>query len=879
MSIRNSLMKLSLFEKLFYLSLFAFSSWLMFATFSYDSNAGMMILAPIVQSDFAANIPLIRSFSLGENWPPEYPLFPGQPIQYHFLFYFLVAMLEKIGFRIDWALNTLSIAGFFAMLAMTCAIAKKIFNDTRVAVLSTLFLIFNGTLSFWYYFNTKASFSWSALKQIVFSRDYASFGPWDGSPVLIFWNLNTYINQRHFCLALGILLVFIFTCLNIANQKRIVQIGAGIAFGLIFGLFPLLHKPVMLLAGMVMAVYFIAFARMRLFLLFSGGIALIMMILLHFFSFKIGAGDNTIGWNLGFLVNNPKSIKSYLSFFLHQFGFHCFLIPVGFLLASRQVKIVMLPAIIALIVTFTVKFSVDVSANHKLINFSLIMLQMLTAFCIVLIYDAAGAFFWNAAKKSHVVAMSAIKATLGILLLLLMFSGIMDLFVVINQDKGTRLDTKSSETIEWITKNTPKDAVFLNPSFIFDNASIAGRKIFLGYAYFVVSAGYDFGERANIYREIYTSDDPYRILKLLHQNNISYVSFNDEMRNGDNLEVTKDTSKKGGNETVFKEFFPLAFKEKTDIYGKTVIYKVPSEKEWLASLSADQKKEAEKLRIKNQGDNFITPELLVGSNKLVGHVSLNLDSENNIYLLEIASSTIKKYSPDGYLLATIGSQGDGPGQMKDPNGLATDKSGNIYIADTVNHRAQKLSSAGNAMKGWGADLKLFAPSRIRIADDNSVYILDTGHHRVVHASPSGELITAFGSQGDKDGELHEPTDMVIIGDNLYIADTFNSRISIFDLNGKFIKSWPVTHWEARSWNKFRLAWNQKSEQLYITNFVTGNIFVHTKDGKYLGTITPVSKNKVDGISDIFVSKDQELFAYDITNAQLLKIHNLTPVKP
>jgi hypothetical protein len=395
----------------------------------------------------------------------------------------------------------------------------------------------------------------------------------------------------------------------------------------------------------------------------------------------------------------------------------------------------------------------------------------------------------------------------------------------------------------------------------------------------VVSAGYDFGERAAIYREMYTSDDPYRILKLLHENNISYVSFNDEMRNGDNLEVTKEGDKKGGNEYVFEKFFPLAFKEKKDIYGKMVIYKVPSEKEWLSHLTPEQKIEAEKLRIKDQGDNFINPDISAGNNKLVGHASLNVDNENNIYLLELSSSIIRKYSPDGYLLATFGSQGDKPGQMKEPNGLAADKAGNIYVADTVNHRVQKLSPVGDAVKDWGANLKLFAPSRVRIAPDNTIYILDTGHHRVVQASPEGEMLATFGSQGDKDGELHEPTEIVIIGNNIYVADTFNLRISIFDLKGKFIKSWPVTHWEARSWNKFRLAWNPKTEQLYITNFVTGNIFVHSKDGKYLGTITPVSKNKIDGISDIVVSNDQELFAYDITNAQLLKIHDVTPVKP
>lgn len=873
MSARKPLSKFSLFDTLAYSSFFLFSCWLMFATFSYNSKDGYMVLAPIVQSDFAAHIPLIRSFSLGSNWPPEYPLYPGLPIQYHFLFYFLVGMLEKIGFRIDLALNSLSILGFFGMLAMTYAIGKKLFNDARVGLLSVIFFVFNGTLSFWYYFNTKESFSWHAFKKIFTGNEYASFGPWDPSPVLIFWNLNTYINQRHFCLAMGALLALVYVSLNIHNQKRSVQISVGIFFGLVFGFFPLLHKPVMLLAGIVMAVYFIAFPRMRLFLFVAGGVSLLVMLALLMSSFKIGSGEKSIMWNVGFLVEDPRSFMSYVEFFFHQFGFHCFLVPIGFLLASRQIKIIMIPAIVALIISFILKFSIDVSANHKLINFTIMMLQMLSAFVIIYIYDHVGALCWNAANKIQVAVRRSVNSMLAVLLLLLTFSGIMDLFVVINQTTGDRPDIKSHANIRWIAENTPKDSIFLNPAFIFDPASVAGRKIFLGYAYFIVSAGYDFGSRVLVYRELYTSEDPYRILKLLHENNIDYVEFHDEIRRGQNLEV------KSANEHVYKKFFPLVFKDKDDTYPNTTVYKVPSEKEWLAQLSAAQREEATQLRIKNQGDNFIHPTFTTSANKLKGHALLNVDNKGNIYVMELSSSIIQKYSPDGALLSTFGSRGTEPGQTKDPNGFATDASGNVYVADTLNHRVQKFSASGELVKGWGSDIKLFAPNRIRISPDNKIYILDTGNQRVVQISEEGTLLSTFGSAGQEEGKLSEPTDMVIVGDNIYIAETGTLRLSVFDLNGKFIKSWPINHWELRSWNKFRLAWDEKNQRIYITNFITGKIFAHTKDGEFLGAITPTSKNIIDGISDVFVSQDQELFAYDIRNAQILKIHDVTPNKP
>lgn len=870
------LKQLSTMDIVVYTTLFLFSSWLMINTFSYDSAKQVMILAPIIQSDFAAHIPLIRSFSLGSNWPPEYPIFPGSPIQYHFLFYYLVAMLEKIGFRIDWALNSLSIAGFFAMTSMTYAIGNKLFNDKRIGLLSVLFFIFNGTLEFWYYFNTKAGFTWEAFKHIFTTDSYASFGPWDG-PVLIFWNLNTFINQRHFAFALGVLLAFVYACMEVENRKKTSQIAWGILFGLIFATFPLLHKPVMLLAGIVMACYFVFFARMRLFLLFSGGISLLGMILLHLSSFKITTGENTIGWNLGFLVPDPHHLKSYFEFFFLQFGFHCFLAPIGLILAPRRVKIIMLPAIIAFIFSFIFKFSADISANHKLINFSIIMLQMLSAYLLFLIYNNIRAICWNPTKKIN-AAIKAFSATLlFFIFILLTFSGIMDIFVAINQPKGDRLDVNSSSTIEWIVNNTEKTDIILNASFIFDPASVAGRRIFLGYAYFVMSAGYDFGARAQIYREIYTSRDPYRIIKLLNENKIRYVEFNDELRNDGNLEVMQTHQKP--NEDVFKKYFPTVYKDgKKGADGNVTIYKVPSTEEWLNSLSAEEKSHIEKLLQDAQGDYFFDTKVDAGITKLQGHAAINVDSQDNIIILEIEKAIIRIYSTGGVLLNSFGETGDKLGQMKDPNGLTTDADGNIYVADTWNHRIQKFKSDGSLITDWSSQTKLFAPQRIRIAPDNSIYVLDTGGQRVVHLSPDGRLIASIGKHGSDEGEFNEPTDIVIGDNQLFIADTGNLRVQIFDMHGKFIDAWPIPHWVARSWNKFRLAWNNKLQQIYITNFVSGEIYVHNKKGDFLGVLKPNSRDAVAGISDIFVSKHNDLFAFDISNSRLLKIHNLKPQK-
>ena len=61
----------------------AFSLWLMHSSFDYLSNSRVLNIGDKVWSDFAHHIPLIRSFSHGDNWPPQSPLYSGPPIRYH----------------------------------------------------------------------------------------------------------------------------------------------------------------------------------------------------------------------------------------------------------------------------------------------------------------------------------------------------------------------------------------------------------------------------------------------------------------------------------------------------------------------------------------------------------------------------------------------------------------------------------------------------------------------------------------------------------------------------------------------------------------------------------------------------------------------------
>ena len=79
-----------------------------------------------------------------------------------------------------------------------------------------------------------------------------------------------------------------------------------------------------------------------------------------------------------------------------------------------------------------------------------------------------------------------------------------------------------------------------------------------------------------------------------------------------------------------------------------------------------------------------------------------LDAQGNVYVADTGNHRVQKLTPDGGPLAEWGSEGAGPGEFREPHGLAVDLTGLIYVADTLNHRIQKLSAKGDVLAQWGS---------------------------------------------------------------------------------------------------------------------------------------------------------------------------------
>jgi sugar lactone lactonase YvrE len=148
------------------------------------------------------------------------------------------------------------------------------------------------------------------------------------------------------------------------------------------------------------------------------------------------------------------------------------------------------------------------------------------------------------------------------------------------------------------------------------------------------------------------------------------------------------------------------------------------------------------------------------------------------------------------LIAEWGTSGIYDGQFSAPYGVAVDDCGNVYVADTNNHRIQKFTSTGDFITKWGGlgigDGQFDSPMGVAVDGCNDVYVADSGNERIQKFTSTGEFIAKWGGSGFGDGQFYGLSGIAVdASGNVYVAEFVNDRIQKFSSTGDFITKWGV----------------------------------------------------------------------------------------
>ncbi|MDP6653155.1 MAG: hypothetical protein QGF90_13795 [Gammaproteobacteria bacterium] len=169
---------------------------------------------------------------------------------------------------------------------------------------------------------------------------------------------------------------------------------------------------------------------------------------------------------------------------------------------------------------------------------------------------------------------------------------------------------------------------------------------------------------------------------------------------------------------------------------------------------------------------------MLGAGQIIWPHGMDVDAEGNVWVADARlananeisenpaarnlGSVVRKFSPSGELLLTIGTpgaMGDPPTHLTEPNDVLIAPNGNIFIGET--HTAQFQNEPGPNAKG-----------------------------RITIWAPDGSFIKSFGEWGWEDGQFRAPHSLAMDSQGrLFVADRGNNRIQIFTQDGDHLDTW------------------------------------------------------------------------------------------
>src|SRR6516165_9011235 len=893
-------------------------SWMMFA--SFNSKAGKLQIANPEYSDFGPNTAIMQSFAVGHNFPTEYPHFSGDRIRYHFLFYFQAGNLEFLGLNPAWSLNLLSIITLVAMLILAMTLGEVVFNSRAVGRLGSLLFFFFGSLSYVPYLQRQPSVP-AAIQAIRQQRDFLpSIFPYRGDAWGT-WSQVTYLNQRHFASAIGILLlVLVFLVIRYrafsASQattgrptshlihhvaaalqrgvrallpltrrhsavattspiyerssgnalstepnavtdgspeiplgnptgaetlpeartdaepvpaltepkKRAVHTGEsfrvtlpGFIFsGVLLGLLPMWNSAVFITASAVLGLLFLLFPLRRQMLVLALTAGMIALPQLLYLSTGSGRAPMPRLFHWGYTIDHPTvaNVAKYLAFI---FGFKWLLIGLALIFATSIQRRLFVAVTSLLAVAFCFQFTIESLANQKFFHIWVIIANLFVAFALWRLWRLS---LGGTTLPGKVVALG--------LFLLIIPGGLIDFFPIHNTG-WSEVAYKNDPLIDWLNKNTTPREIFLTDRFVNHPILMTGRRVFYGWPYYSWGAGYDASKRDKLYTELFESKDPWKVFQLLKENGITYVAYDNAVRQGQFI--------KRPNQQLYATYFPKVFEDNR--YNGLVIYKVPDTPP--PNLSS----------LPEGVINMFEGGRGTGKGQFDSPTGIAVDAKGNILVADTNNGRIEKFSPTGTFLSFLGTDRIGHGQLEEPNGIAVDHAGNIYVAEVgSNHRVEKLAPDGTFIAEWkGPDVGFYGPRRIAIGSDDAIYVVDQGRARIVKFSPDGQVLTVWGGKGNGDGQFDDHTSVALDPrtNKVYVADPRNKRIQVFDSNGRFLTKWVIPEWGQPAGFE-DLAIDSDRDRLYASSANMDAVLMFDLNGTKLGSLQPKAPDRLEGPS-------------------------------
>ena len=188
--------------------------------------------------------------------------------------------------------------------------------------------------------------------------------------------------------------------------------------------------------------------------------------------------------------------------------------------------------------------------------------------------------------------------------------------------------------------------------------------------------------------------------------------------------------------------------------------------------------------------------------------------DGRIVVADYGNHRLQVLTAEGAFIATVDSEDSL--QLKFPRGVAVHHNGQILLADNGNHRVLVLNADltfSHCFSSKGAEFN--QPNGIAIDDDGMVYVADYDN-RVQKFTPEGKLLAVINSKGVGRGQLNRPYGLCVDANGiLYVTEYHSNTVSMFSSNSKFLGY--IGDSDGSSFKTPRFIVSDQTGQLYISD--------------------------------------------------------------
>lgn len=258
-----------------------------------------------------------------------------------------------------------------------------------------------------------------------------------------------------------------------------------------------------------------------------------------------------------------------------------------------------------------------------------------------------------------------------------------------------------------------------------------------------------------------------------------------------------------------------------------------------------------------------------GPGQLSEPLGIATDNNGFVYVADAGSSFIHKFDPLGSPRLSFQDP-----LLERPSAIAVDRGGAIYVADSARNHVLIFFPEGRRLRRvtGGPEQRFQSPVGIAVNEEGDFFVVEMTGHRVQQFDSDGRFVRSWGREGEAHGEFRTPSGLAVGPDgSIYVADTGNHRVQKFTREGAFVAAWGEPG-EAPGQMEFVTSLAVSDRFVLVADGGSSCLQIWSLEGRHLVTQRFPEWTKLEETAPVLLALGtrKELFVLDALRSRVLR---------